>query len=260
MTKNRFLIAVLVATMTSTTVFASATVAGPSDLLPDLSMGSIFSLVLRTSPQDRKRLRFGTVVYNIGDGPIEVRGDQRSGNVMTRVQQWVHTSDGGGHGVNKSVRVFYSGDGHDHFHITRFINVRLEALPGTATPKKAHRLRKIGFCLVDSVRMGSADRPPNAAISPSYFGCSNAQSQSVKMGISVGWGDVYSAETKYQHIDVTNMPAGNYRLCATVNGNHAWSEKGSNFANNQAWIDIALDANNDDLDVLNMGRSACGVV
>ena len=35
------------------------------------------------------------------------------------------------------------------------------------------------------------------------------------MGISVGWADEYPAWIAHQWVEVTNLPAGDYRLCVT---------------------------------------------
>ena len=51
-------------------------------------MAPLFGLTVNTTTHGNKRLRFGTIVYNVGDGPMEVRGKNRSGLEMTRVRQW----------------------------------------------------------------------------------------------------------------------------------------------------------------------------
>ena len=44
------------------------------------------------------------------------------------------------------------------------------------------------------------------------------------MGLSVGWGDQYSASTNFQWIDITGLPNGRYRLTATADPSHLVSE------------------------------------
>jgi hypothetical protein len=172
----------------------------------------------------------------------------------------IRNADGTYRRIRKyNAAVFYSGDGHDHFHIRRFIIVRLKPAPDNPYQMEERRLRKIGFCLVDSVRL-TTNPPPNPAPVPGYFGCGTSSSTFVKMGISVGWGDVYSPNQAFQDIDVSGLPAGKYRLCATVNPFGLWNEKAKNYANNTKWTDVELDFAlplADQLKVIGSGDGPC---
>src|SRR5215218_4606659 len=143
-------------------------------------------------------------------------------------------------------------EGHNHFHIARFNVVRLTPAPGSTYTMTERRLRKIGFCLVDSIRKSPA--PPNQAPSPSFYSCGYSGSTFVRTGISVGWGDIYSPSTAFQDIDVSGLPDGNYRLCATVNPFSVWTEKGKNHANNSKWTDVHMDQANNILEKINEGE------
>ena len=247
-------IVLLASVLASAVLMPPPAFAGSSDLLPDLQMATIFGVELRTSDNGHKHLRFGTIVYNPGDGPLEVRARNAEGNAMNRVVQAIkQTDDSWRKVVKKEARVFYAGDGHDHWHIARFNRATLTALPGT--PSTERRLRKIGFCLVDSFVM--PDPPPNTATLRAYAGCGIQASTSVKMGISVGWGDIYSPETKFQEIDVTGLPAGKYKLCTTTNPQGVWKEKDDNFANNSSWVDIELDVATNSFTVKGDGTTPC---
>jgi hypothetical protein len=236
-------------------VAPSSVLAVGTDLLPDLQMAPIYGMELRTSASGHKHLRFGTIVYNVGDGAMEVRARDRDGDVMRRVVQWIYRDDDTGRGILKSdAKVFYAGDGHDHWHIAKFNKVTVTPLPGTPGDGP-RRLRKIGFCLVDSVVMQAAQ--PGVAGAAAYFGCGDHKSTSVKMGISVGYGDIYAPETKFQAIDVTGLPAGSYRICATTNPRGLWTEKAANFTNNSSWTDIDMDVANDQLTVTDTGQGPC---
>lgn len=257
MIRLRLGIAVIVAMLATPIAFASPVAAARTDLLPDLQMAPLYGIQLSTTAAGYRRLRFGTTVYNVGDGPIEVRGGNRVGNEMTLVEQWIKRSDGTGHGVLKpDARIFYSGDGHDHFHIRRFITAKLKSLPGNLGGVKERRGRKIGFCLVDGLKM-KTDIPPNATGLPAYFGCGDIYSQHIQMGISVGWGDFYGPYLAFQTVDVTNLPRGSYRLCVTVNPKSIWEERGGNNANNSYWVDIELDVAGDNVSVTDAGATPC---
>jgi hypothetical protein len=87
--------------------------------------------------------------------------------------------------------------------------------------------------------------------------CGNSTSQSVRMGISVGWMDIYSAYITHQWIDISDLPEGDYRLCATVNPSGLWTEKLNNFANNSHWIDVHLDPAAETATPISDGEGPC---
>jgi hypothetical protein len=127
-------------------------------------------------------------------------------------------------------------------------------MPGTGG--KARNGRKLNFCLVDSTKMTS-NVPPNQPVNPHYFGCGNSASRKVTMGISVGWGDLYGPELAYQAVDLSGLPAGNYKLCATVNKAGVWTEKADNTSNNRYWMELALNPASNSVSVTNEGPGAC---
>lgn len=256
MTRVKLLIALVVATVASPAAFASPAIAAGTDLLPDMKMAPLYSLQVATSTNGHKKLRFGTIGYNVGDGALEVRARNRDGGEMLDVSQWIYRSDGTSYRVAKpDARVFYEGDGHDHWHVARFMVVRLKPNPGTSAPTR--RIRKIGYCLVDSVALTGSDRPPNTPDHWVYGSCGTSASRRITVGISVGYGDNYPPEFAHQSIDVTGLPVGSYRICATVNPDGIWTEKADNYANNSYWMDLDLDAANNAVTVTDSGATPC---
>jgi hypothetical protein len=254
------LAAAFVLAIAVTPLFGQVSVLGASGLLPDLYMDPPHDMQIAETPGGLLKLRFGTIVWNVGDGPLEVRARDRSGNAMTDVDQIVHRSNGTKRARPSTASVFYSGDGHDHWHIGRFVVVTLGRIPGAppTDPPIRRNLRKIGFCLVDSFRAPAGElRPPNSPAQGQYFSCGFQESTNIRMGISVGYGDIYTAFTAHQSVDVTSVPAGSYRLCVTVNANQAWREKGANVANNSYWYDLELDPQIRSVEVIAGGQSAC---
>jgi hypothetical protein len=226
-----------------------------ADLLPDLEMAPIYGLTIKTNRKGLKRLRFGTRAFNIGAGPLEVHGRARDGKLMGDVVQRIYNGQGGRREVRPSnMTMFWAGDGHNHWHIERFINVELYKV---GQLNKTKRIRKLGFCLLDLVK--SSKPPANASptrVYP-YDACGKSvQVDSITKGISVGWADDYFPTTTYQWIDITTLPKGVYRLCAKVNPVGDWLE--SNRSNNFYWRDVYVDAQQSIVEVRRSGRSACG--
>ena len=252
--------------LTSAVFGLVAPVAAAHDLLPDLKMAVPYNIGIQRGESERVRLRFGTIVWNVGDGPLEVRAGEREHRVMHGVAQWISTSDDDGYAVEPPGAVaFYSGDGHNHWHIQTFIVISLfpktdiATTPGVSPTYSQRSLRKIGFCLTDLVRAPADLRPPNAATHIRYpvSGCGTLGSESVRMGISPGYGDDYKPFFNNQLVDVTGLAAGTYRLCATVNSTGLWREKDSNAANNSSWVDLELDAAAVRVRVVGSGDTDC---
>ena len=245
MTRNRFGTALFVAMLLTPLLSVTSVSARAGDLFPDLEMAPMFQISLSTV-DGHPALRFGTIVYNVGDGPMQMRAKRRVGDELKKVFQVISNQDGTIRRIRKyQANVFYSGDGHDHFHIRGFNTVRLNPVPDNPYEMTERRLRKIGFCLVDSLRK-TTNPPPNPAPGPSFYSCGYSASAKVRTGISVGWGDVYAPSTTFQDLDVSGLPTGHYRLCAVVNPFRVWTEKGKNYANNSKWTDIKLDLANPD--------------
>lgn len=254
----RLAFAVTMALLATSLGTASPASAAAADLLPDLQMAPLFDVTIETTRYGNKKLRFGTLVNNVGDGQIEIRGSNRSGRQMLHVVQWIYRDDGTSYGLPQpNGRMFYSGDGHDHFHVEKFNIARLTPLSPSPTPTPTRHLRKIGFCLVDTVPMPADQRPPNFASSPQYWDCGDISSTSVTVGISVGWGDTYPAFFAHQSIDVTGLPKGNYLLCVTVNSRGLWREKNDNYANNSQWLNLFVNAAKNKVTILDSGATPC---
>jgi hypothetical protein len=244
-----------------------APVAGADEQLPDLKMGDVYNVQMqRGEDPSRVKLRFGTIVWNVGDGPLEVRAEDREGGVMNTVYQVIRTAGGSEIYAPPGAAAFYAGDGHNHWHIQTFIVIRLfpKAPVSTAghedSPTYNERgLRKIGFCLTDLVRAPAELRPANSATHIAYpvSGCGTIKSDSFRMGISPGYGDDYKPFFNLQLIDVTGLPAGEYRLCATVNSTGLWREKADNRENNSSWVDMDLDSAGHKVHVTSSGDTDC---
>jgi hypothetical protein len=233
---------------------------GAQDLLPDMTMAPIYDVSLQYMQSGKVRLKFGSIIRNIGAGPLEARGTGRVKRHMNEIRQIVRKQDGTTRTVTPpNVTGFYAGDGHNHWHVSSFVVATLYPIvaSGDVDPSQVRSLRKIGFCLTDSLRVPAEIKPPNAAPSRAYpyTGCGKKTSQKFKMGISVGWADEYPASIAYQWIDVTKLPVGDYRLCTTPNPEAAWLE--SDYTNNSAWIDLRVNVGSKQVTIVGQGETSC---
>jgi len=246
---------------------AAPSAAAAEDLLPDLKMSEMYNMQIERGGSGAFKLRFGTIVWNVGDGPLDVKASNRVDNVMYDVAQVIHSRGGAQREyVPPGATAFYAGDGHDHWHISTFIVIALFPTDGTGTAVQAsptynqRGLRKIGFCLTDLVRAPAVLRPSNSAnrIGFPVSGCGVDSSQQVRMGISVGFGDDYKPFFNHQSVDITGLQSGTYRLCATVNPNGVWLENDEDRVNNSSWVDIDLDSETHRFRVVGTGENDCG--
>lgn len=205
-------------------------------LLPDLEMLQPFEFKLERKPGGVRWLRFSTVIANTGDGPFDVYGYEPSGAAITksstlRVRQRILESvDSSGvkawreHDAigddGKASTMFYSGDGHDHWHV---LDLQKWGLAFEATPNSTIETgAKTGFCFWDNHDLGWGSPKE-------YFGTSachpDATGDRVPMGQAVGWGDKYPATIAGQYIDITGYPYGNYCLTLTADPRGEFIEK-----------------------------------
>jgi hypothetical protein len=237
--------------LASTTLLAHpAAVAAAEDRLPDLAMARPSDLRVERGSDGRRRLRFTTMIVNIGDGPFETRASRGSSRIPSMtVKQRVYTTDGRYRVVTTPTVATYAGDGHDHWHVQRVATYAL--YPDSGIEPSVARSSKVGFCFFDT-------RPYRLALpgSPtlrqySQLGCGTRSALSVRHGISIGWGDRYDRELRYQAIDVTGLPAGEYLLKVTVDPFGFFVERSD--ANNCNWTRIRLRETVGNISILGWG-------
>jgi hypothetical protein len=178
---------------------------------------------------------------------------------MLNPSQWIKQSDGSMRKVDlPEVNLFYSGDGHDHFHIQGFNFARLTPVNVPGRVKESERyLRKIGFCLFDVLQVDKADRPANSVRRSKYYDCGSRDSKTVRMGISVGYQDDYRPFIARQSIVVQGMRPGTYELCVTTNSKRQFIEKPESFDNNSYRMLLRINVNKNLLEVLEEGHVPC---
>ncbi|MGZ8528678.1 MAG: lysyl oxidase family protein, partial [Candidatus Limnocylindrales bacterium] len=201
------LLALLATTLAIGPVGAAAV---PADRLPDLAMARPRDLRIQAI-NGHRRLRFTGIIVNLGAGPFETRAFRKYIRAKTMVvRQRIYNNAGGHRTIVTSALIKYAGDGHDHWHVQKVAGYELYA--GSGDGPVLRRGAKVGFCFFDTrpFRLSLARAPR----SRQYLerGCGTHASRSIKIGLSVGWSDIYPWNFAWQWIDVTGLPAGQYLL------------------------------------------------
>jgi hypothetical protein len=110
---------------------------------------------------------------------------------------------------------------HMHYHFEEFAKYTLLDSSGNVVVVG----RKQAFCARDSFRFDLTAQPQ------ARYDCGS-------QGISRGWEDIYAATLPCQWLDVTDIPAGNYRLEVEVNPTRAITEL--RYDDNRASIPVTL--------------------
>lgn len=229
--------------------------------LPDFRMAHLQDLKIREASDGRRLLRFTAIMVNVGAGPFEAHGQRPDTDTPTMtVTQRIYNAAGGYRDTRTPATMFFSGDGHDHWHIEDLQRYRLRGLDGQ-TPGSVRSGAKQGFCVQDFYGWnGTLPGAPERAEYRANHMCGEIAEQEalkVPMGLSVGWSDVYGYYLPKQYVDITGLPSGRYRLYAVANWRGDFEE--SREHNNYTWTKIALRGNK--VRVLKEGPSAryCGL-
>jgi hypothetical protein len=213
-----------------------------ADSLPDLRMARLQNLHIQNT-DGRKLLRFDSIVVNVGAGGFEARGSRPDTSTDMTVRQRIFDTAGGSRYVGTAARMYFGGDGHNHWHLRDledFVITRLDNGSRVGTGAKH------GFCFFDNYRFGASQ-------SAYYKGCgSNPAALRQRMGLSRGWGDIYPSSLPDQYIDVTGLTSGRYKLRATADAANWFLE--ANNANNFTWVDIQISGNS--VSVIRWGPAA----
>jgi len=208
---------------------APAGPAAPSDLLPDLKQDFPGAISL-----DGGRLSFEAIAYNVGTGPLRVRGTRR-GRGDIPADQYVRRSDGSW-GVRRAIARFrYARTRtHDHWHLVGFSRYELRPERGG----RVVRSRKQGFCLGD--REPARERAPVTARQEWNTNCGEGRPdlRTLEEGISPGWADPYPPRLEGQVIDVRGLRPGRYLLTHVADPENRLAE--SDETNNRASVLIEL--------------------
>ncbi len=186
----------------------------------------------------RWRIRFNTIVVNVGKGDFVLRGTREAGSIWT-VEQDVPYSMSGAKRVPIRSAVVWGGDGHNHWHIVRVASVWLVPLGANGKPASNSRNlvdTKVGFCFYDHTH--ELVRGPAESVYSAHS-CGKEQATEFGMGLSPGWNDTYLQSLPGQGIDITAVPDGEYRLFTDIDEPARFRELTRD--NNLTWIDLELE-------------------
>lgn len=219
-----------IAAMIPATLAVSGAPPKGDPLLPDLDQEMPTELVV-TKAAHSWRLGFRSAVRNVGDGPLTISGHRQSRIERTMdAEQMIVRTEGPRtvvHGVGQ-LRYVRSPD-HQHWHLLGFDDYELRRPRGT---RAVVRDRKTGFCLGDRYEVTTRvlpARPPDPVYTRNC-GIERPGLTGVREGISVGYGDDYSANLEGQYLPLDGMRAGRYVLVHRVNADRRLVE--SSYDNN----------------------------
>lgn len=180
------------------------------ELLPDLSPLPPQDLVF-AEEGGKKILRFSTIYYNHGKGPLELRADPNTAGIREDIErdvlQRIYHPDGSYR--DSVVGNFMWHQQHLHYHFSDFATYHLEAVSSGNVSGLDDINMKSTFCIRDVSRV---DIDVKYKTDAKYLICGKEL-----QGISVGWADTYFYNYADQILDLTNIPSGRYRLVFTIN-------------------------------------------
>lgn len=204
---------------------------------PDLAMARLADIDI-VNASGQLQLRFSAIIVNVGQGPFELNATRPNTASPFAVVQKVYGSGGPTELAVPGAQLIWGGDGHSHWHVRDLETYELERLDNGA---KVGTGMKGGFCFFDTTAFNlSLPGAPTSAVYAPGTVCAqnNENASSLRMGISVGWGDRYGSLLRDQYIDVTNLTSGNYRLTATADLAGQFTEASE--TNNTTWVDLKL--------------------
>ena len=212
-----------ICTVGGASLYYSSVLTVPGLLLPDLVSYvheySVAEVVATPDGAEFFALRFAGFVTNLGDGPLDLRGNPQLADDadLTSHDVWQRalTIDGDWVNLIKPPIDFEVDDGHDHFHVMGIVEYSLWDTSGTVEISSG---AKIGFCLIDVVERPDLHANPgpkrHEQWDPDNYYCQSGRPRAkiLHMGVSEGWQDIYSFSETFQWIDVSDVQPGYYRI------------------------------------------------
>lgn len=207
-------------------------------VLPDIGMAPLRDFSVQKRPKGERWLRFSAIIVNVGAAPFQAFGYDRGTDGQLKVDQEFWTPAGWVQEPT-TAQMYWSGDGHNHWHVRDLEQYVLEGQNGR------YRLygEKHGFCFWDNFRynLDLTGAPTTAQYTGANSCGTSSTNTTVRMGLSIGWGDIYPASITDQYINISSLPAGDYTVTATADWANWFVE--SNEANNGTTARIRISKN-----------------
>jgi len=199
-------------------------------LLPDLRTLPPYDLEIETMPGGGRELRLSNILWNSGEGPVELLGVLNPATRRTQVYQHIYDADENRYKYLVGEFVYHPT--HDHWHTEEFALYQLWSLaPNGNLEQVLASSDKLSYCVMDTDVIARHLEFFSAALN--YTGCNRTL-----QGLSVGWGDEYISTLDGQSLDLSGVPDGYYALQSTSNPNAAIIE--SNYGNNSALVYVEI--------------------
>lgn len=206
-------------------IFAlGVTASAQTELTPNLQALPAWNISLSNG-----LLSFNTTSWNSGWGPLElIAGKANNRAKKQKVYQRIYYSDGTYY--DRLAGDFVWHKLHNHFHFEQYALYTLQPVDAPGASQRSSQ--KTTFCVIDTDQIdGSLGGPENAV----YVFCN-----SVKQGMSVGWGDTYGSYLAGQSIDVSGLPSGRYNLTVQVDPQNRLLELNDDDNSSCAVLDINM--------------------
>jgi hypothetical protein len=195
-------------------------------------------------------VEFSSTVVNVGEGDFHATAKKEPDGSWT-ITQDIEYDQGGAEQVATPAEAVWAGDGHEHWHVKRYVVYHLTALDDRGRPTGDQRTdHKVGFCIYDFEK-GDVDFGPEE---PVYgrAGCGKEDSTRLVMGLSPGWADYYKWSLPGQSIEIDGLPDGAYRIFAVADEARVFREE--TVKNNRTWVDFELSTDSDGLRLALVGE------
>jgi hypothetical protein len=174
-------------------------------LCPDLRMAPPTEMFKQRTRNGRLLLHAQNNIRSRGRGPIEIRG-LRTGPKEMAVRQRILRVGGGRLAIETDAELyFYPIPGqYRYWKMHDAAAFEIWTVDGkNALERRVRTGPKVNYCLRDLVRTKPGGKSPRSRV---YPGCSqDPNKQSVVLGTSVGWSDIYPADYHENYVDISGL-------------------------------------------------------
>ncbi len=209
---------------------SAASQAAADALLPDLRMDEPRDPRINVDQTGRHLLKFGTAIWNIGEGRLQIRLVEERLGLQYAYQDLLDAS--GNVVESQLVGDMLWHPEHDHYHMKDVILYELRS--GSPDGLVVASSGKISICFMDFKHIPGW--PQTAAPNYKFDEC-----YGTVYGITPGWMDEYPSFLPYQWIDVTGVRDGQYYLVQSVDIQQTLREvDDEDESNNTNWVKVEL--------------------